>query len=215
MNSAMMNVRLLIAAKTRMRNGVCLGALTTRGENLRLIPPGEIFFPFADAEQFEIGQVWEMTVQRVRSVKPPHTEDVFVHQREQDRTLTMEETETAIEKVAEIAAGRFSALYDRLLRRTSAGSLYISRAGGVPNYSVGFWRPDKPLTRFPTGNGQRYRYPTSMGPLSFKFVGFQEPIETIPADTLVRVSLARWWKPDDLDVELRCYAQISGWYKKP
>ena len=211
MNSAMMNVRLLIAAKTQMTNGVCLGALTTTGENLRLIPPGEINWTFEDGAQFEIRQVWDMKVQRVSSVEPPHTEDVVVHQRTHDRTLTMEETATAIERVAEIDTGSHSALFDRLLRWTFAGSLYISEAD-VLNYSVGLWRPDEPLTRFAIGNGQRYRYPTSMGPVSFKFVGFQEPIETIPAGTLVRVSLARWWNPPDQEVEPRCYAQISGWY---
>lgn len=208
----MMNVRLLIAAKTRMSTGVCIGALTTTGENLRLKPPGRINWSFEDAAQFEIRQVWDMKVQRVSSVEPPHTEDVVVHEKKYVGTFTMERTTNVIESVAEIAAGDPGALFDRLLRWTFAGSLYISEAGGIPNYSVGFWRPDKPLTRFAIGNGQRYRYPTSMGPLGFKFVGFQEPIETIPADTLVRVSLGRWWSPPDQEVEPRCYAQISGWY---
>jgi hypothetical protein len=29
---------------------------------------------------------------------------------------------------------------------------------------------------------------------------------------LVRVSLAGWWKPDDSDIEPRCYLQLSGWF---
>jgi ATP-dependent DNA helicase RecQ len=45
------------------------------------------------------------------------------------------------------------------------------------------------------------------------FVGFQEPVEVIPAGTLLRVSLAHWWRPrEDADVEPRCYVQLSGWY---
>ena len=35
----------------------------------------------------------------------------------------------------------------------------------------------------------------------------------IPAGTLVRVSLAHWWRPeDDHTGELRCYVQLSGWF---
>ena len=40
------------------------------------------------------------------------------------------------------------------------------------------------------------------------------PIKVIPAGTLVRVSLARWWRPEDSEpnFEERCYLQLSGWY---
>ena len=45
------------------------------------------------------------------------------------------------------------------------------------------------------------------------FVGFQEPIEIIPAGMLLRVSLAHRWRPKDQpDAEERHYAQISGWF---
>lgn len=46
---------------------------------------------------------------------------------------------------------------------------------------------------------------------SIKYVGFAEPINKIPAGTLVRVSLARWWRPTETSEE-RCYLQLSGWY---
>ena len=59
----------------------------------------------------------------------------------------------------------------------------------------------------------RYRYPTPDGGRTLTFVGFQEPIGTIPAGALVRVSLAHWWRPeDDHSGELRCYVQLSGWF---
>ena len=45
------------------------------------------------------------------------------------------------------------------------------------------------------------------------YVGFADPIERIPKGALVRVSLARWWRPDDApDMEERCYLQLSGWF---
>jgi hypothetical protein len=43
------------------------------------------------------------------------------------------------------------------------------------------------------------------------YVGFEPAIELITHGSLVRVSLARWWRPDD-DSEERCYLQLSGWY---
>ena len=44
-------------------------------------------------------------------------------------------------------------------------------------------------------------------------MGFAPKINKIPAGTLIRISLARWWKPDDVDIEHRCYLQLSGWYE--
>jgi epoxyqueuosine reductase len=40
------------------------------------------------------------------------------------------------------------------------------------------------------------------------------PPPTIPAGTLVRVSLARWWRPDANDTSFpeRCFVQLSGWF---
>ena len=59
----------------------------------------------------------------------------------------------------------------------------------------------------------RYRYPTENGGCTLTFVGFQKPIETIPAGTLLRVSLAHWWRPESAPhTELRCYVQLSGWF---
>src|SRR5262249_30308746 len=54
---------------------------------------------------------------------------------------------------------------------------------------------------------------TSDGGRTLTFVGFQEPLEVIPAGTLLRVSLAHWWRPKDKpEEELRCYVQLSGWF---
>ena len=35
----------------------------------------------------------------------------------------------------------------------------------------------------------------------------------IPKGKIIRLSLAKWWKPEDSDIELRCYLQLSGWYE--
>lgn len=104
-------------------------------------------------------------------------------------------------------------LFEGFLRTTGSGSLYVAAGDDVPHYSTTFWRPDRPLTRIPRKKDWGYRYPTQNGGCTLAFVGFQEPIETIPARTLLRVSLARKWRPKDKpDAEERHYAQLSGWF---
>src|SRR5690606_14282307 len=63
------------------------------------------------------------------------------------------------------------------------------------------------------GKRIRYRYPTPDGGKTLTFIGYQEPIPEIPAGTLLRVSLAHWWRPEERpDLELRCHVQLSGWF---
>ena len=57
-------------------------------------------------------------------------------------------------------------------------------------------------------------YETSSRPsaqLRIPFVGCADPIPEIPAEALIRVSLARWWKKTE-EEEKKCYLQLSGWY---
>ena len=104
-------------------------------------------------------------------------------------------------------------LYEGLTQSTSNGSLYIAESGGLPPYSTTFWRTDQPLVLDTTSKRIRYRYPTEDGGRTLTFVGFQEPLRTIPAGTLLRVSLAHLWRPkDDSTTEYRCYVQLSGWF---
>ena len=88
-------------------------------------------------------------------------------------------------------------LYEGLLQTSGSGALYIAERSGVPPYSTTFWRPDAELIRDTDGRRVRYRYPTANGGCTLTYVGFEEPLKTIPAGTLVRVSLAQWWKPID------------------
>lgn len=46
---------------------------------------------------------------------------------------------------------------------------------------------------------------------SIKFKGFEEPVDVIPAGTLLRVSLARWVSFNEGE-EPKCWLQLSGWY---
>ena len=164
--------------------------------------------------EYEVGEIWEISAEPETSLIPPHNENIVVYKK--SRLHTTKDTKdlvSAIELLMPPKTGDPRELYEGLLKTTSSGSLYVAAAGDVPPYSTTFWRPDQPLTRDIEGKRIRYRYPTENGSCTLTFVGFQEPIETIPVGTLLRVSLAHWWRPEDSpEVEERCYAQISGWF---
>ena len=196
-----------------MGRGACIGAITETGESVRLIPFNADPHDGANRE-YEVGDIWEITAEPEISLIPPHNENIVVYKK--SRLQTTKDTKdlvSAIELLMPPKTGEPRELYEGLLKTTSSGSLYVAAAGDVPPYSTTFWRPDQPLTRDIEGRRIRYRYPTEKGGYTLTFVGFQEPLETIPAGMLLRVSLAHRWRPEDQpDAEERHYAQISGWF---
>lgn len=205
-------MKVLIVAKTRMGSGACIGAITEDGKSVRLIPFNDDPHDGANRE-YEVGDVWEISAEPVTDLIPPHIENVVVY--ETRRLRTANDLIRSIKKLMPPKNGHLGGLYEGLLQSTENGALYIAKQSGVPPYSTTFWRPDQPLLRDTTGKRVRYRYSTENGSCTLTFVGFQEPVEVIPEGTLVRVSLAHWWRPEDMpDAEERCYAQLSGWFLK-
>ena len=203
-------MKVLIVAKTRMGGGACIGAITEQGESVRLVPFDSDPHDGANLE-YNVGDIWEISSEPETSLIAPHNENIVVYEKE--HFLTVRELVSAVELLTPSRNGGPNTLYEGLLQNTKRGSLYIAKQSGIPHYSTTFWRPDQPLTRDTEGRRVRYRYPTENGGCTFTFVGFQEPLETIPASTLLRVSLAHWWRPENTpDAELRCYAQLSGWF---
>ena len=144
-------------------------------------------------------------------VIPPHVENIIV--RSKCRLAAMGAPEQFIATHMPPVTGGANLLYDGLTQAARTGALYIAERTGIPPFSTTFWRPDQPLQMTDDSKRIRYRYPTPDGGHTLTFVGFQEPIGTIPAGALVRVSLAHWWRPeDDHSGELRCYVQLSGWF---
>lgn len=197
-----------IVAKTRMGGGACIGAIAEDGRSVRLIALNadhDVQFN----QEYQVGDVWEIAT-GPDAITPPHTENVVVHRKK--RLGPAADLPALIERHMTPRAGGLEALYDGLTQAGPHGALYIAEASGVPGYSTQFWRPDQPLTRDTSGKRIRYRYPTAGGGRTLTFVGFQEPPSLIPAGTLLRVSLAHWWRPaDEPEAELRCYVQLSGW----
>ena len=205
-------MKVLIVGKTRMGSGVCIGAMTTHGKSVRLIPFNEDPYDRANQE-YEVGDVWEISFTPATSLIPPHIEDVVVYERH--RLGSARDLIDFIERFVPPQTGAPEVLYEGLLQTTQRGSLYIAERSGVPPYSTTFWRPDRLLTYDTVEGSVRYRYRTENRSCTLPFVGFQQSLDKIPAGTLVRVSLARWWHPDNTpDIEERCYAQLSGWFSE-
>ena len=198
-----------IVAKTRQGRGACIGGITADGRSVRLIAPDAAYNEHFNGE-YSVGETWEIVAEPPASLLPPHTENIIV--RRKRRLGWAEDLQGLIEAHIPPRAGGLDALYDGLTQSQPGGPLYLAEATGVPGYSTLFWRPDQALIRDTTGKRIRYRYPTKDGGRTLTFVGFQEPLPQIPAGTLLRVSLAHWWRPQEHpEAELRCYVQLSGW----
>jgi len=204
-------MRVLIVAKTRMSNSACIGGLLIEdNRSARLLQPDGSNYP--KNTEFDIGQLWNIEFAPRLGVVPPHVEDILV----ESKTFLKNET-----RLRDFISGRIRPwsgspdnLFNKSIRATAGGRGYISESTGLPICSTGFWIPDQTLVRFYNGRKVGYRYPGVSGVREMTYVGFTDPIERIPSGTLVRVSLARWWRPADADdaFELRCYLQLSGWY---
>lgn len=206
-------MKVLIVAKTRQGSAACIGGITFEGRSVRLIAADAATNEHANLE-YSVGEVWEVEAEPAPSVVPPHVENVIV--RAGRRLGPMSSPDIFIERHMPAQRGAPTALYEGLVQASPTGALYISQAGGVPPRSTTFWRSDQPLRRDDDGKRIRYRYPTADGGRTLTFVGFQEPIAEIPAGTLLRVSLAHWWRPEDQPAhEPRCYVQLSGWFLTP
>jgi ATP-dependent DNA helicase RecQ len=206
-------MRVLIVAKTRRGTGACVGGMTQHGESVRLIASDAAHNEHAGLE-YNVGDVWEVEFEPDAAIIPPHVENIIVHSAR--RLKQAEDIAGIIERFMPPVSGGPENLFDSTLQHLPSGALFIAERTGVPERSTMFWRPDEALEMDVEGKRIRYRYPTPDGGRLLTFVGFQEPLGVIPAGTLLRVSLAHWWRPSDKpDEELRCHAQLSGWFTTP
>lgn len=200
----------LIVSKTQMKNGVCVGGINEDTHELIRIHNDHGGNLAADAP-YEIGDRWSMSVETAWNVRQaPHTED---------------KQTTPLNKIGNVGIqGIKDYVYrNSALLRVARGSIANAFIGtlhfvgtknhicyvchpNVPQYSTEFWIADKDLTHSIQFDKHYYYYDN----VRIKFVGFQDPVNRIPAGTIIRLSLANWW--DDGSGEERCYLQLSGWY---
>jgi hypothetical protein len=161
---------------------------------------------------YEVGDIWDLNLRPKREVIAPHIEDVRVDSgRRIGRQGNMRSYLLA--KVRPWQGGP-DQVFEGLIRFTWNGSGYICRRNNLPNGSVGFWLPSCDFSRFDHQGKTRYKCVREDKVVRITYVGFEPAVDLLPQGTLVRVSLARWWRPEDApDMEERCYLQLSGWYE--
>ncbi|MDR1455328.1 MAG: hypothetical protein LBJ01_06730 [Tannerella sp.] len=208
--------KILIVSKTKMANGyVCVGGIDMdKSISVRLLDVGG--YPEMKEDcPYNVREVWE--IEYTRHPRPlPHSEDIKVCDRRQIGALRQDLSMLDVLKKSNygIYSGSIRNCFEGKLKCRDSGAFYISN-DHIPNSSTCFWICDKSIVRSDYQGKIRYNYrdPSRRWGYNITFVGIDEnPIQTIPQDSLVRLSLAHWWSPDDSDDEERCYLQLSGWY---
>ncbi len=205
-----MTKTVVIVARTRMYGGrVCVGAMSDDGENIRLMNPN-CAHDRDENSPYQIGGKWQVTADSCGERKPPHLEDFAV-----TAAKNLGAVKHLVRYILERAKpwkGNIDVLFDGKIQFTQHGAGYISDSA-VPKGATGFWIPATDLILQNDDRGKAGYYPQPDW-RHLSYVGMLDPVKLIGAEGLVRVSLARWWKPRDADpgFEERCYAQLSGWY---
>ncbi len=204
-------MEVLITSKTHKGKAACVGGIVISSNRfVRLLNPGN-WDQYADTN-FNIGDIWDLSFTDRKDVEPPHIEDVINHSKRFLRTID-DFTDFIRTSGIVIYEGSPNRIFNGLLDWTTNGSGYIENKENLPDNSVGFWISDRDLVL--NDDNKHYVYQTE-NPFEktkrFPYVGFEKKVNMIPAGTLMRISLARWWKPEDSDINERCYLQLSGWF---
>jgi hypothetical protein len=203
-------MEVLIVAKTHMKNAACVGGLevSTR-KNLRLLNNNGDNQP-ANTD-FQVGQIWDIEYSLRDNIILPHSEDVIISKKRYLRTQS--NLSSFLKNNAIVWSGDQSSIFENKVQFGIGKSGYVTNIVGLPFQSVGFWLPDQDLELTILDDQKHFFYFGDHGNIcAFPYVGYAPTIDKIKKGTLVRVSLARWWKPSPAIQEMRCYCQLSGWY---
>lgn len=200
----------IIVSRTQMANGVCVGAIVESTRELIRVH-NERGANLTSDVPYQVGDRWEMNVEKAWNARPiPHTEDKQTTPLRRIENIGVEGIKSFISSNSfgrKLTTGSLSETFERKLH-LNGNNNYINR-DGVPGFSTQFWIADRDLTHIVKTYNNKETHYYMYGDIRLKFVGFQEPVSRIPAGTIVRLSLANWWKGQGED---RCYLQLSGWY---
>ena len=211
--------RVIIVSRTRMAGyRVCVGGVDTdKRISLRLLNSRGTY-ETANECPYQIWDIWDIDYYLTHERPIPHTEDANV-----TRRVKVEKVD-----VSNMSVNRFSSfldgsrvpffrgslftVFDGKLKLTDNDKLYISKED-VPTYSTCFWINDRRLLGY-TNDRRRWQYRyndmSNRYGYTISYVGSADHPADIEAGSLIRLSLAHWWKPEDSDDEERCYLQLSG-----
>ena len=195
-----------------MTSAACVGGMVvSNSRSVRLLINGGYNQP-ADTD-FEVGDIWDIKFSNRTNLHPPHVEDVIVSSK--SFVHRVNDLDDFLEQRNLIDwEGHINNLYGGLLHWTNSGSAYIPSDGELPEQSVGFWKSNRALVKSVFNDKTRYSYPNGRDYRHITYVGFQDSINSIPAETIIRVSLSRIFPPDGstINVPKGYYLQLSGWY---
>jgi ATP-dependent DNA helicase RecQ len=207
-------MEVLIVSKTHMSSAACVGGLVlSNNRYVRLLNPGNYNQP-TDTD-FEVGDIYELTFTDRTNIHPPHIEDVIISSKTFVRRVDNMPNFLTQRNIIDWN-GHINNLFGGLLSWTNSGTGYIPLAGQMPTKSVGFWIADKDLIRVSFENNKvRFRYPNGTNYRNISYVGYQDTLATIPAGTILRVSLSRIFPPENSEITAPrgYYLQLSGWYQ--
>jgi hypothetical protein len=198
-----------------MSNGrICVGAIDlNRSISLRLLD-ADGFFELQGACPYRLREFWDIEYTHYRQRPAPHSEDVKVVRRTKKGELKREFSVLDILKRLnfKIYTGSLRNTFDNKLSCADSSALYMLN-DNVTQYSTCFWINDRAMIRTDYKDKVRYNYndESRRGGYNLSYVGLEAvPEQIIPPNTLIRLSLAGWWMPQDSRSE-RCYLQMSGW----
>lgn len=207
-------MEVLVVSKTHMSNAACVGGLVlSNNRYVRLLNPGNYNQP-TDTD-FEVGDIYELTFTDRTNIQPPHIEDVIISSKRFIRRVDNMPNFLNQRNIIDWN-GHINNLFGGLLSWTNSGTGYIPLGGQMPAKSVGFWIADKDLIRVSFENNKvRFRYPNGTNYRNISYVGYQDTLATIPAGTILRVSLSRIFPPENSEITAPrgYYLQLSGWYQ--
>lgn len=200
----------LIVDKTKISNETySVGGLQMDSlRSLRLFPPTLNSHP--KDTPLDIGQVWEFTLQEMspEEIVAPHVEDILVIGAKMLRTISLDQVKAfVLENIDAPIVHPKDLFYGRLQSKQSEKKR-ITPDGGIPLKSSGFWRLDGDLILQEVDNEARFicmDYSRRRTIIDLPFVGEQALEEVIPAGTLLRLSLSRWFNEG-------FWLQLSGWF---
>lgn len=206
-------MEVLILSKTNYGNTqVCVGGICVNSKQfVRLLNQGG-YYQRADTK-FNIGDIWDINFTVNPNRREPHNEDVTIHSYTFVRKIY--QLETFIKNMGvPVWRNNISNIFENKILWQRNGKGYFSEnKNNYPSHSVGFWISDVDLMHQRVGHQDFYIYQNNGISRQIVYKGNQSILSVIPKGRLIRLSLAKWWKPEDSDIEARCYLQLSGWYE--
>lgn len=209
----------IIVSRTRMAaDCVCVGGVDIDNRRSLRLLDARGHHETADVCPYQIWDIWDIDYYPNQRRPNPHTEDVNVVRRQKMKAI--DAPNMSVIRFAEVLEGAniplfrgsLFSVFDGKLKLSDNDKFYISH-DDIPNYSTCFWITDRRLLGYENSRGRwQYCYNDMSNRYghTIAYVGTGEHPNNIEAGSLIRLSLAHWWKPEDSDDDERCYLQLSG-----